>query len=90
MALILLIPLTVYAWRAHAVASHVYEEDSEIYWQSSPAGSLFPWPAEPGPFMALSTMSHSDVLIYQYLVKTWALLGVFVLLYVVTGIYAFK
>jgi len=64
--------LTVYSWRMYSVVPYIYEgvEFDNPMWRSTPPGCLFPWPTEPGPLEALSTMSESDLIIYRYLVKS--------------------
>ena len=82
--------LTFYTMRAHTVARHVYEEEGAIVWRSGPSGSFFPWPMDPGPLQVLSEMNAVDVFIYGYLIKSWALVGVTILLWVGLCLYIFK
>jgi hypothetical protein len=70
-ALILLsIYLSVYSVVAYDIAvGHIYEdENGELWWITTPSGSLFPWPEEPGMLEALSSVHDVDIFIYRYLV----------------------
>jgi len=70
---------------------HVYEDaNGNTWWRTTPSGSLFPWPMEPGMLQALSRMSDGDLLIYRYLIKSFVLLGLVVALWAGAGLYALK
>ena len=57
-----LVYITVYAVAAHSVARHAGEHDGKFYWRTTPAGSFFPWPREPGMFQALSEKAYAATL----------------------------
>ena len=81
--------LTLYTFRAHTVAMHIYEdtESGTIYWRSGSAGSFFPWPEEPGLLEIIVKAEGTDLFIYIYLIRTWLLTGLSVLLWLITGIF---
>ena len=79
--------LTLYAATAQNVARHVYENDGTVVWRSAPSGSFFPWPREPGMLLILSGMNEVDSFIYTYLIKSWVLVVVTVLLWIVVSLY---
>ncbi len=83
--------LTLYAWRAHTVAQNIYEDSggSAVAWKTGPSGSLFPWPREPGLLQILSNISEVDVFIYNYLIKTWVLVGLSMLMWIVSGLFMY-
>jgi len=61
--------LTAYTSAAHNVAaSYIIEENGELYWRSSPSGSLTPWPKRPGTLQALSKVNESDAYVYKHLI----------------------
>jgi len=81
--------LTLYTVEAHTVAArHIYENgwDGITSWRTSPSGSLFPWPKEPGMLEALSKIDEVDLFIYRYLIKPWVLVGLSILMWIVTGL----
>ncbi len=85
--------LTLYTVKAHTIAArHIYEdaEGNAISWRTSPSGSLFPWPKEPGMLEVLSKMDDVDLLIYRYLIKPLVLVGLSILIWIVTGSSMFK
>jgi hypothetical protein len=85
--------ITVYSLTAYYVAArHMYEDpDSRVIsWNTGPSGSLFPWPKESGMLEVLSKVSDVDLFIYKYLVKTWVLIGLSILMWVATGLSAFE
>jgi hypothetical protein len=91
--LLLSVYLTLYTWRAHAVASRHILEDSGgevVAWRTGPSGSLFPWPREPGMLEVLSKINEVDFFIYRCLIKTWLLVGLSILLWVCAGLCIFK
>lgn len=83
---------TLYTLRAHTIAGrYIYEgADGGITWRTAPSGSLFPWPNESGMLQILSEMSDIDLFIYVYLIKSWTLVGVTILLWAVTCLCVFK
>jgi len=83
--------LTVYTAQAHTIAvRHIYEGlDGKASWRTTPAGSLFPLPREPGMLQALSSMNEVDSFIYRYLIKPWTLIRLLVLLWATTGLSIF-
>jgi len=64
--------LTLYTVEAHALAFRSINDDNEggLWWRSMPAGSLFPWPQEPGPLEALTRVNDVDSFIYWFLIKS--------------------
>jgi len=84
--------LSLYTVRAHAIADrHIMEYRNNIVWTSSPAGSLFPCPREHWDQRIPKTdflvkASEVDVFIYRYLIKTWGLAGLSILVWVGTGV----
>jgi hypothetical protein len=84
--------LSLYAFKAYtAAALHIYEEleTGKVFWTSGPAGSLFPWPTEPGMLEILVQVDGVDLFIYVYLIRSWLLTGFPVLSWFVTGLYVF-
>lgn len=85
--------LTIYTWKAHTIATrHIYEDlDGEpVAWRTGPSGSLFPWPRESGMLQIFSEINEVDLFIYRYLIKTWGLVGLSILLWICTGLLIFK
>jgi len=85
--------LSLYTVALHIVAArHIYEDpDSKVVsWRTGPSGSLFPWPKEPGMLEVLTKLNEVDLVIYRYLVKTLALVGFSILLWVAAGVSIFK
>jgi len=85
--------LTLYTVKAHTIAMRHIIEDAEgkaVSWRTGPSGSLFPWPREPGMLQVLSKIDEVDLLIYRYLIKPWVLVGSSILIWIVTGLSAFK
>lgn len=85
--------LTVYTFKAHAVASMYIYEDEEtgiVFWRSGPAGSLFPLPRKPGMLEILVQVDVIDLFIYAFLIKLWLLAGLSVLLWFITGLYTLR
>ena len=84
---------TVYTITVHGLADRHLHEDpvsTIVYWTSGPSGSLFPWPKVPGLLEIITQTNEVDSFIYQYLVKTQALIGLSIFLWVITGIYVFR
>jgi len=80
---LIVVYITVYTVAAHSIARHAGEDDGKFYWRTTPAGSFFPWPREPGIFQALSEMHGIDVFIYVFLIRSWLLFGVTILLWII-------
>jgi len=80
---------TLYTVRAHTiVARYVYEDlEGKTWWRTTPSGSLFPWPKEPGMLQALSKMDEVDLFIYRSLIKPWVLVGLSISMWIVTGLF---
>lgn len=73
---------TVYTVIAYKIAGHITESPPKIFWNSAPGGSFFPWPNEPGMLEMLSEMNVVDSFIYVYLIKSWVLVGVVIVLWI--------
>jgi len=85
--------LTVYTLTIHIIAEgHLYEDpvSSLVYWTSGPSGSLFPWPRVPGMLEIITQVNAVDRLIYQSFIKTWALAGLSLVMWVITGLSVFR
>lgn len=85
--------LTLYTWKAHSVAAqHICGDPggTAVTWRTGPSGSLFPWPREPGMLEILSRINEVDLFIYRYLIKSRVLVGSSILLWICTGVFAFK
>jgi hypothetical protein len=85
--------LTVYTITIHVIAEgHLYEDpvSSLVYWTSGPSGSLFPWPRVPGMLEIITQVNAVDRLIYQSFIKTWALAGLSLVMWVITGLSVFR
>jgi len=85
--------LTLYTTKAHTIAAQHIIEDAQgnaVSWRTTPSGSLFPWPKEPGMLQALSKIDEVDLFIYRYLIKPWVLVGLSILMWIVTGLSIFK
>jgi len=85
--------LTVYTITVHVLADrHFYEDpvSAIVYWTSGPSGSLFPWPKAPGLLEIITQTNEVDSFIYQYVIKTQALIGLSIFMWVITGIYVFR
>ena len=83
--------LSAYTIVAHSIASkHIIEFEGGLCWRTSPPGSLFPWPKEPGMLQALSNVNALDAFIYAYLIRSMVLIGLSLLAWTATGIYALK
>jgi len=83
--LVVSIYLTAYTVSAHMVSSHIVEDYGKAYWSSSPEGSLFPWPRKSGGneigIPMLIELNETDSFIYNYLIRTYLLLVVCILLW---------
>ena len=77
--------LTAYTVSAHMVSSHIVEDSGKAYWSSSPEGSLFPWPRKSGGseigIPMLIELNETDSFVYNYLIRTYLLLVVCILLW---------
>lgn len=85
--------LTAYTWKAHTVASRyiiVGLNGAPLAWRTAPSGSLFPWPRQSGMFQMLSDVNEIDFFIYKYLIKTWGLVGLSMLICICTGLFVFR
>ena len=83
--------LTLYTFKAHTVSmQYIYEDAGNTLWRRGPAGSLFPWPQEPGMLEIISKIDEVDLFIYSYLIKPGALVGLSILLWFGTGLYTLK
>jgi len=80
--------LTLYTVSVYSVARYAIDGD----WRYSPSGSFLPWPRGPGPtrLPVLTKMNETDLFIYRYLIKSWVLVGVTIILWVVTSLYVLK
>ena len=91
--LLIAVALTVYTITVHGLADRHLYEDSEsavVYWTSGPSGSLFPLPIAPGLLEIITQANSVDAFIYQYLLKTQALMGLALLLWAMTGLCVFR
>ena len=84
--------IAVYTFEAHTIASRYISSDSHgvVFWINGPSGSLFPWPREPGMLEVLSKISDVDLFIYTYLIKTWILVGLSALAWVITVLFVYR
>lgn len=83
--------LTLYTFEAHRVSMpYIYKDAGNVLWRRGPPGSLFPCPGEPGMLEMISKLEGVDLFIYSYLIKTWVLVGLSVLLWAFTGLYVRK
>jgi hypothetical protein len=85
--------LTSYTIAIHAIADgHMYEDpvSTIVYWTGGPSGSLFLWPKAPGMLDIITQVNEVDLFIYQYLIKTWALAGLSIVMWIITGLYLFR
>jgi hypothetical protein len=73
---------TVYTAWAHSVALHVFEYHGALYWPT-PGYSLLPFPSTPTGIVnqVIWPLSQSDFQYYQYLIQSWALIILTVLLW---------
>ena len=70
-----------YTVTAHVVASHIVEVNGTPMWATAPRGSLFPLPSLPGNLLANISLLQTDLAIYTYLIKTYVLAAVTMLLW---------
>jgi hypothetical protein len=82
--------LTLYTVSAYGVARYAFDDGSELGWRYTPRGSFLPWPKAPGMATALSKGNAIDLFIYRYLIKSWILAGITVILWTVTSLYLLK
>jgi len=84
--------LSLYTWMAHAMSERIIENSygEAVAWRTAPSGSLFPWSREPGMLQILSNINEVDSFIYKYLIKSWVLVVLSVLMWIGTGISMFK
>ena len=84
--------LTVYTRTIHTLAERQMLENTItkiVYWTGGPGGSLFPWPKAPGMLEVLTQVNQVDWFVYQYVIKTWGLVGLSSIMWVITGLYVF-
>ena len=83
--------LTIYSYETYVVAnSKIIELNGEIWWRTTPSGSLFPWPKESGILQALSKVNELDLLIYTYLIKSSALVILSAIMWISSLLSIFK
>ena len=83
--------LTAYTVTVYKVASeHIIEFNGDLWWRTSPSGSLFPWPREPGMLQALSKVDEVDKFIYHHFIKSFSLLISSLTAWIVTGTLVLK
>lgn len=85
--------VTWYTISCHVVANgylYVNSITDEVFWTSGPAGSFFPWPTAPGLLEILTRLNAVDLFIFQYLIRTWALAGLSIILWALTGLSLLK
>jgi hypothetical protein len=83
--------LTAYTFETHnIVARHIIRWNGETWWRTSPSGSLFPWPKEPGMLEALSKVDDVDLFIYLYLIEPWVLVVLSILMWGLVGICVYR
>ena len=79
---------TAYTVSAHYVASHIHEHEGRLMWGSMPDGSFFPWPSYPEVLLpTLTPVNAVDALYYQLFIKSWILIEITVLLWIVTVVF---
>jgi len=82
--------LTLYTMSAFDIARYAFDAGgSELGWLYTPSGSFLPWPKGPGMAAALSRGNGVDLFIYRYLIKSWILVAITVLLWTATILYLF-
>lgn len=82
---LVLILVGLYLFWMSTVAVHLHGDPvTGVFWNSSPAGSLFPIPYAPGPLMMLVLASPLDSSLYLFLFKygTWIVLEILIILYI--------
>lgn len=83
--------ITLYTFEAHAIAgNYIIDWNGEKWWRSAPSGSLFPWPREPGMLMILSKVNELDFFIYVYLIKSYTLVVLTALMWILLGMCLLK
>ena len=84
--------LSIYTFEAHSIASRYISSDSHgaVFWINGPSGSLLPWPRGPGMLEVLSRINYVDLFVYTYLIKTWMLVGLSALAWVITVLFIYK
>lgn len=80
--------ITLYAVSAYDVARYAFDAGgSELGWLYTPSGSFLPWSKGPGMATAISRGNGVDLFIYRYLIKSWILAAITVLLWLATILY---
>ena len=85
--------LTLYTITVHIIADrHLYEDPITkiVYWTSGPSGSLFPWPKAPGLLEILTKVNEVDLFVYKYLINTWVLVVLSIIMWIITGLFIFR
>lgn len=79
--------LTLYTVAAYNVSNSLIEYNGEIWWRRGSSGSLFPWPRELGMLDILTKVNEADLFIYKYLIKSWILVGLSILIWIINALY---
>jgi hypothetical protein len=77
--------ITAYTISVYEIASHVYESDGLLWWPNTLGGSFYPWPHIPAGISGqmLTELDQEDYLYYNYVVESWVLMALTVLLWIV-------
>ena len=86
--LAVLIPITVfltyYTECAHYVGSQVSEHGGELYWPTLSEYTFLPWPEAPtAGFLMPGPLSQTDVLYYNYIIRSGVLIALTFLFWIV-------
>jgi hypothetical protein len=84
---------TAYTIAAYLIClRNVVEYSGKVYWNSSPKGSLFPWPRKDCGICIpiLIELDKMDLFIYNYLVRTYLLAIVCAALWLLTILVLYK
>ena len=83
--------VTLYAVSAYDVAHYAFDDGgTELTWRYTPSGSFLPWPKSPGMLTALSEGNGVDLFIYRYLIRSWILVALTVMLWIATILYLIR
>jgi len=76
--------LTAYTASAHLVASHIGEDNGTLYWPT-PGYTFLPWPTTPTGIVisVVVFLNQTDLLYYQYIIKSGVLIVLTLLAWVV-------